>query len=92
MTIHDLCEQARGTACACGALPGCPCACAPSHYHYARLARAVQAGLIPVAEFAQVIHDAGDGGTEQVVGDPDWHRACRLALRDIVAAFQEELS
>jgi hypothetical protein len=35
---------------------------------------------------------AGDGGTEQVVGDPDWHRACRLALRDIVAAFQEELS
>ena len=34
---------------------------------------------------------AGDGGTEQVVGDPDWHRACRLALRDIVAAFQEEL-
>ena len=34
---------------------------------------------------------AGDGGTEQVLGNPDWHRACRLALRDILAAFQEEL-
>ena len=34
---------------------------------------------------------AGDGGTEQVVGDPDWYRACRLALRDILAAFEGEL-
>ena len=58
MTIHDLCEQARNTACACGALPGCPCACAPSHYHYARLARAARAGLITTEDFAQVICDA----------------------------------
>ena len=34
---------------------------------------------------------AGDGGTEQVLGDLDWHRACRLALRDILAAFEGEL-
>ena len=34
---------------------------------------------------------AGDGGTEQVLGNPDWHRACRLALRDILTAFEGEL-
>jgi hypothetical protein len=34
---------------------------------------------------------AGDGGTQQVLGNPDWHRACRIALRDIVAAFEGEL-
>jgi hypothetical protein len=33
---------------------------------------------------------AGDGGTEQVVGNPDWHRACRLMLRDILAAFSAD--
>jgi hypothetical protein len=32
---------------------------------------------------------AGDGGTEQVLGNPDWHRACRIALRDILGAFGE---
>jgi hypothetical protein len=33
----------------------------------------------------------GDGGTQQVLGNPDWHRACRLALWDIVTAFEGEL-
>jgi hypothetical protein len=34
---------------------------------------------------------AGDGGTEVTLGNPDWHRMCRLALRDILAAFEGEL-
>ena len=33
---------------------------------------------------------AEDSG-EDTRGDPDWHRMCRLALRDILAAFEGEL-
>ena len=70
MTIHDLCEQARNTACACGAPPGCPCVCAPRHYHYARLARAARDGLITTEDFAQVIHDADVFQGMDTVTDP----------------------
>ena len=70
MTIHDLCEQARNTTCACGAPPGCPCVCAPQHYHYARLARAARDGLITTEDFAQVIHDADVFQGLDTVTDP----------------------
>ena len=28
-----------------------------------------------------------EDNAEDTLGDPDWHRMCRLALRDILAAF-----
>ena len=60
MTIHDLREQARNTA----------CVCAPQHYHYARLARAARDGLITTEDFAQVIHDADVFQGLDTVTDP----------------------
>ena len=31
-----------------------------------------------------------EDNAEDTLGDPDWHRMCRLALRDILAAFDEK--
>jgi hypothetical protein len=36
---------------------------------------------------ALLAEDSGD----DTLGDPAWHRLCRLALRDILAAFEREL-
>jgi hypothetical protein len=69
-SIHQLCEQARNTACACGAPPGCPCVCQASHYHLARFARAAQARLITTAEFAAVIPDRDMFGGMDTITDP----------------------
>jgi hypothetical protein len=55
MKLHDLCQQARNTACACGAPPGCPCVAAPRHYHLARFAHRAQEGGITPADFASLI-------------------------------------
>jgi hypothetical protein len=58
MNPHAVCEQARNQQCPCGAPPGCPCVCAPGHYHLARVAAAAHDGLITRADFAAVICDA----------------------------------
>jgi hypothetical protein len=54
-TLHELCEQARNTQCACGAPPGCPCVCAPGDYHLSRFSRARASGLIGMDDMASVI-------------------------------------
>jgi len=54
----------------CKSTTGCPCVCAPQHYHYARLARAARDGLITTEDFAQVIHDADVFTGLDTVTDP----------------------
>ena len=70
MTIHDLCEQARNTACACGAPPGCPCVCAPREYHPCRFARARASGLITFDDMGYIIRVTRfRNGTAVVIDD-----------------------
>lgn len=57
MTLHDLCEAARNTACACGAPPGCPCVAPPRHYHLRRFSRARASELIGLEDVAYLIRN-----------------------------------
>jgi len=54
-SLHQICEQARNVDCVCGAPPGCPCVCAPRHYHASRFAHARRAGLLTLDDIAYVI-------------------------------------
>ena len=65
MTLHELCEAARGTQCAyCGAPPGRPC---PNRdYCMQRFSRARASGLISfddiaylIRNFPRKVHDPG---------------------------------
>ena len=74
MTVHEICQQAEATGCACGAAPGKPCDCqpaAPGGVHLARIAHARRAGLIEAADFAAVIHDADVFTGYTIILDPE---------------------
>jgi hypothetical protein len=71
MNIHEICQEARHTRCACGAMPGRDCPCGPCGVCLSRVARARASRLISAADLAAVIHDGLAGNTSGTVLDPE---------------------